>query len=111
MENKEESMNEVSEQDENVSYIDISGDVQDCTEVLIGEVQKRPALYNTKSSIQSRNRVIVNKMRQEIFEIFEGKYKKYNKSMSKSYEQFALIFHLFQLYFIIFFQEMCLFVY
>ena len=80
MESEEESMNEVSEQDENVDYIDISGDVQEFTEVLIGEVQKRPALYDIKLSIQSRSRVIINKMWQEIFEFFEGKYKKYNKN-------------------------------
>lgn len=79
MEGEEEFMSEVHEQDENASYMDIYGNVQDFTEALISEVQKHPALYNIKSSIQSRSRVIVNQLWQEIFEIFEGKYKKYNK--------------------------------
>lgn len=68
----EGSINEVPEQDENTSYIDIYGKIEDFTEVLISEVQKRPALYNVKSSIQSRSRVIVNQLWQQIFEVFEG---------------------------------------
>lgn len=68
----EESINEVPEEDKNAS-IDICGHIQDFTEILIGELQKRPALYNIKSSIQSRSRVIVNQLWQEIFEIFQGK--------------------------------------
>ncbi|XP_026824061.1 uncharacterized protein LOC105280915 isoform X2 [Ooceraea biroi] len=72
MEGEKEFMSEVPEQDENTSYIDVCGTIQDFTELLISEVQKRPALYNIKSSIQSRSRVIVNQMWQEIFEIFEG---------------------------------------
>ncbi|KAM0724659.1 hypothetical protein ACS0PU_009043 [Formica fusca] len=71
MEGEEEFTSEVHEQDENTSYIDICGNIQDFTEVLIGEVQKRPALYNIKSSIQSRSRVIVNQLWQEICQVFE----------------------------------------
>lgn len=74
-------MNEVPERDENTSYIDMCGTIQDFTEVLISEVQKRPALYNIKSSIQSRSQVIVNKLWQEIFGVFEGEYNKYDKSI------------------------------
>lgn len=76
MEGEEELMSEILQQDENTNCIDTYGEIQDFTEVLIGEVQKRPALYNIKSSIQSRSRVIVNQLWQEIFEVFEGKYNK-----------------------------------
>lgn len=76
MEDEREFITDVLQHDENAMYIDIDGSICNFTEILIGEVQKRPGLYNIKSSILSKSPVTVNQLWQEILEVFEGKYNK-----------------------------------
>lgn len=50
MKSEEELMSEIPQQDENTNSIDTCGEIQDFTEVLIGEVQKRHCTISNHQS-------------------------------------------------------------